>query len=80
MKKAIRDAAMCMLAGTIMGLSLLAWNPATAADGIEYIFIGADGVKHYEIVIDNADVWAFKSMHNATISMPLSHYETLAGE
>ena len=80
MKKTIIEAVWCMAAGTLMALSLLAWNPAPAADGIEYIFIGVDGVKRYEIVMNNSDVWRFKSMHKANIAMPLSHYVQLAGE
>jgi len=79
-KKAMLEAVQIMFVGVLCGLCLFAWNPAPAADGIEYIFISADGSKHYEIVINNADVWAFKSMHNANISMPLSHYEKLQGK
>lgn len=41
----------------------------------EYVFVGQDGVEHYEFVGEARDVWTFKRMHNARLCMPVRDYE-----
>ena len=44
-------------------------------NGVEYVFVLADGTERYEIVFERSDIYDFAEMHRAVIAMPLWKWE-----